>query len=108
VSTDRARKLWQRALKALASAHRLPYEYRTLTPAEIARRTGDQRLNRLVYEYYYPAHYGRGAGNLSEEEAAQIVAAIEGTRHAVAEINREPLPQDKPQMCEVCGRRTVR
>jgi hypothetical protein len=108
-----AETLWLRAVRAAEARGLLPANRSRLTPKELAAevtRRGDDRLNRLVEGWYYPASYGRIHGALSDEEAIRIIAALEA-EVARTEIGR---PQTRPHAvekrrpqgkaeCELCG-----
>ena len=102
--------LWLRALHAAGARGLLPVEAAGLTPAELAaevRGRGEERLAVLVHGWYYPSSYGQAAGALSDEEALQVVVALEAE---VVEVPlarpapvAQPPPPRRPQSCELCG-----
>ena len=111
-----AEALWLRALRAADARGLLPGNKRQFTPAELAseaRIRGEDRLMRLVRQWYYPLSYGRTLGALSDDEAERIVTSLE--REVVKSRSQQeapPTPQPigttvpvrrKPK-CDLCGR----
>lgn len=111
--TTPADALWLRAVRAAGARGLLPANRSPLTPGELAAevaRRGEDRLARLVRDWYYPASYGRISGMLSDQEAARLVAGLEA-EVALAQVTSPALAQpavDKPaphrkMECELCG-----
>ena len=113
-----AESLWARALRAADARGLLPGNKRQFTPAELAseaRIRGEDRLTRLVRQWYYPLSYGRTLGALTDEEAERIVASLE--REVVKSQGRVETPAPKPigmtvpvrrkPKCDLCGRPVV-
>jgi hypothetical protein len=100
--------LWLRALHVADARGLLPANRSPLTPGELAAevaRRGEDWLARLVDGWYYPASYGRVRGDLSDEEASRLVAALEAeiTPAEIAPAAVEN-PSARRQMdCELCG-----
>ncbi|MGH7728602.1 MAG: hypothetical protein ACREM2_07425 [Vulcanimicrobiaceae bacterium] len=103
--------LWRRALQAAKARGLLPANGSRLTPrelaAEVARR-GEERLARLVDGWYYPVSFGSVGGELSDDEAARLVAELEagvGPPRIAAQSAQQPVDQPAPQTmdCELCG-----
>lgn len=107
-------RLLSRALHAEDVRGHLPAS-KSLTPAELAReaaRRGDDRLARLVTDWYYPASYGHTTGSLSEREAIAIVEALEEaasaskprqSTQAPAPVAVEVRQTRTPTRCDLCG-----
>src|SRR5262249_17419146 len=86
----------------------LPLEHETQTPGEIAvsvsRAIGDSRVHRLVWEFYYPRHFGNQAGSLTDDEALQLVKSIRTRAASEVEQGRLNSMVDFAE-CGVCHRR---
>ena len=100
--------LWQEHRSILHSRGQLPFGHDVLTPGEIAnaigRLGGDPRVHRFVWEYYYPQHYGKAAGSMSDAEAAALIDSLR---------QRPEPPKDQVKApphaatCGICRRQTV-
>ncbi len=106
--------LWRRALRAVDTRGLLPASRARFTPRELAievARRGENRLVRLVDEWYYPASYGDLRGTLSDEEANGIVAALEAVVATAAVAPPPPIAQAAAVIppvqyvvnCDLCG-----
>jgi hypothetical protein len=100
-------ELWTRLLAGLRERELIPWDAAALTPAEIAfhvrEKTGDACVERFVWDYYYPAAYGRCDGRMSEAEAQRIVRSFE---KQAAEPAASPPTAGAP--CCLCRRVQVR
>ena len=98
--------LWNRLLEHLDREGLLSIQAAKLTPAEIARhvflRTGDQRVQKFVWGYYYPLTYGNVPGALSSKKARAIVASFEKTS-TVVDVPPAKYRFPAPRRCDVCG-----
>jgi len=100
--------LWQELRSILHARGQLPFGHDVLTPGEIAnaigRGSGDSRVHRFVWEYYYPQHYGNAAGSMSDEEAAALIDSLR---------QRPDPPKDQVKAaphtptCGICQRQPV-
>jgi hypothetical protein len=111
--------LWSRAVRAADARGLLPVKRESLTPRELAAQAslrGEERLARLVEGWYYPRSYGHVRGVLTDEEADNIVAAMEAeSETASARIARaeraaplsEPPAKPRVSYCDLCGRPVI-
>jgi len=108
-------QLWQQLLEHLDREGLLAIHLVALTPAEIARQvaasTGDPRVHRFVWAYYYPRSYGNEKGSMSDKQARALVASFDKPRPAdskpIADSGVPPLviPKVVQPNCVVCGTR---
>jgi nitrous oxidase accessory protein NosD len=102
MSTAAVDRLWERLRHVLSDKGMLAPG--NPTPAEIARYAdrlrGDREVGRFVADYYYPRLYGGGASKLSDAEAEDIVAAVEGARAA----KKPPPPRPDAVAAIVAGK----
>jgi hypothetical protein len=72
--------LWQQLRAILHARGQLPFGHEVLTPGEIvnaiSRVSGDSRVHRFIWEYYYPQRYGDAAGTMSDAEAAALIDSL--------------------------------
>jgi hypothetical protein len=100
--------LWQELRAILRSRGQLPFQHDVLTPGEIAdaigRGSGDSRVHRFVWEYYYPQRYGKAAGSMSDAQAAALIESLR---------QRPDPPKDQVKAapheatCGICQRQPV-
>ena len=107
---NEAQSLWNRLLDRLDDAGLLSLSFGTETPAEIAneikRRTGDDRVLRFVWHYYYPKVFGNDPGSMSDRDAGILIESF-----------RKPLKPEPPKLsdeldaarptCAYCGKNPI-
>jgi hypothetical protein len=97
--------LWRELQDLLRERGVLTFQFDSCTPSEIAgaiaRESGDPRVQRFVWEYYYPRCYGDMEGNLSDAEARSLVESYR-------KYPEPPPPAVQPSvqtpLCGVCQR----
>ncbi|MBV8600968.1 MAG: hypothetical protein JO359_05305 [Candidatus Eremiobacteraeota bacterium] len=106
--SSRVEALWLRAVRAAQGRKLLPPARASLTPSELAAeaaRRGEDRLQRLVEGWYYPVSFGHANGALSDNEAMELVAAIEAEAPPPERPAAPPKPPRPPRVprCQLCG-----
>jgi hypothetical protein len=100
--------LWQELRSILHARGQLPFGHDVLTPGEIAnaigRGSGDSRVHRFVWEYYYPQHYGKAAGGMSDAEAA---ALLDSLRQRPDPPKDDAKAAQQVPTCGICQRQPV-
>ncbi|HEV8377996.1 MAG TPA: hypothetical protein VGQ99_23510 [Tepidisphaeraceae bacterium] len=100
--------LWQELRKILHARGQLPFRHDVLTPGEIAdtigRGSGDSRVHRFVWEYYYPQRYGKAAGTMSDAEAQ---ALIDSLRERAQPPRSTAEAASHAATCGICQRQSV-
>ena len=100
--------LWRELRAILHARGELPLQHEVLTPGEIAaaigRASGDPRVQRFVWEYYYPRCYGQIDGSLTDAEAAALIQSLRRTP-----APPQPAAAAAPDMarCGICRRQPV-
>ncbi|TAJ24230.1 MAG: hypothetical protein EPO64_09745 [Nitrospirae bacterium] len=104
-------ELWGELCGLLSDKGVMPLEAKVLTPAEIARAVRqaglDGRVERFVWNYLYPRHYGGADGEVSETEAIGLVDSLKPKPLP----SLQPLaPEDEPEgeRCGICHVRPAR
>ncbi len=110
--------LWEKLLDLIDRQGILSLRSLKATPGEIARHvrsgTGDNRVHRFVWGYYYPRAFGKEQGSMTENEAKAI---IESFNRPLSRVERAVLttsPEAEPLVrlkttCQICGTRpTIR
>lgn len=112
----KAEMLWERLLDLLDQEGLLFHQAIQSTPAEIANhvrsKTGDTRIHRFVWSYYYPRTFGNMGGSLTDLDAEALVDSYNRplTKQERLALERENKPVTKnfePPMdaCRICGKR---
>jgi len=100
--------LWQELRAILHARGQLPFQHDVLTPGEIAnaigRGSGDSRVHRFVWEYYYPQRYGKSAGSMSDADAT---ALIESLRERPDPPKEQVKAAPHTATCGICQRQPV-
>ncbi len=106
--------LWEQLVDHLDREGMLPLQTLKSTPSEIAaqvaRRYGDIRVQRFVWDYYYPRAFGNQNGKLGEGDAEALVLSfrkpkdLRGQIRAAISTEHEPIGEST---CMVCGVRQV-
>jgi len=100
--------LWRELRTILHARGQLPFGHDVLTPGEIAdvigRGSGDPRVRRFVWEYYYPQRYGKAAGSMSDDEAQ---ALIDSLRQRPDPPKAQVEPSSHAATCGICQRQPV-
>jgi len=102
--------LWNDLCGLLHTRGELPLRHEVMTPNEIAeavlRTSGDRRSKRFVWDFYYPRHYGREPGTLSDDEARKLIESY---------ASRQPEPPTpaeqaaiESERCGICHIRPAR
>jgi hypothetical protein len=108
-----ARSLWNRLLDRLDDAGLLTLRFSTETPAEVAkhiqRRTGDDRVLRFVWRYYYPQIFGGEPGTMTDREAGILIESFKKPPIDHAPLVAAPADKkgEKPPLCAYCGENPV-
>jgi hypothetical protein len=104
--------LWQRVVDRLDTQGFLTAQSAHSTPAEIAReitgKSGDNRVHRFVWFYYYPRAFGNEAGSMSDADAEALVASLAKapSQRDLAPIDREFRVAGVDRIpCRLCGKR---
>jgi len=100
--------MWRELREILHARGQLPFGHDALTPSEIAdaigRGTGDPRVHRFVWEYYYPQRYGKAAGTMSDAEAAALIASL---RKSAEPQQAKVETTSHTASCGICRRQPV-
>ena len=106
--------LWEQLVDHLDREGMLPLQSLRSTPSEIAgqvaKRYGDIRVQRFVWDYYYPRAFGNVNGKLAEGDAEALVLSfrkqmdLRGQLRAAISSDRESVGEST---CLVCGVRQV-
>ena len=110
--------LWENLLDRLEREGLLFHQSMKATPAEIAKhvraKTGDNRVHRFVWSYYYPRTFGNEAGALSDLDAEALVESynrpLTKQERTTMEQERKPASEVAPQpknACRICGVRAT-
>jgi len=101
--------LWRELVEVLHSRGELPLQHDLFTAGEIAktvsRTSGDPRVQRFVWEYYYPRRYGQVDGSLSDEAAAALVESLRRHPNPTEAAPVEQAPAGPK--CEICRKHPV-
>ena len=110
--------LWSQLRALLKARGDLPLRYELLTPGEVAgyisAASADARVQRFVWDYYYPQRYGHMEGAISDAEAKQLIASLVGRPVATATFDPDIFPaanaaaqsgESARAPCGLCGRR---
>ena len=114
----KAEYLWEKLIDMLDRDGLLAQQSLRATPAEIAQhiraRTGDSRIDRFVWAYYYPRTFGNELGALSDLDAEALVESYNRrlTKQEKQAMEREKAPIPSvviaPQdACRICGTRPI-
>lgn len=102
--------LWRELCQVLRLRGELSFQHERLTPAEVAdtvlRANGDPRVQQFVWSYYYPRRYGRSAGEMSDDEAAALIASFRKPRDEAPAPDRAP--EKSVPLCELCHRKPAK
>jgi len=100
-------ELWRSLRSLLQTRGELPLNHEVLTPAEIAasvkRSTGDTRVHRFVWDYYYPQYYG--GGGVADVGVSALVDSFQNPHNPQADIPRAREPGE--HLCGICSRNPV-
>lgn len=109
----KVQSLWNLLLDRLDDAGLLTFRVATETPAEIGkeilRKTGDDRVLRFVWHYYYPKIFGSESGVMTDREASELIESfrnppkVDPVQFAVQDGK---LRRDTP-LCPFCGTNPV-
>ena len=107
--TQDVESLWRELVGVLHGRGELPLQHDLFTPGEIAqtvcRASGDPRVQRFVWEYYYPRRYGQIAGSLSDAEAAALIASLRRNPNPAEAVAIEAAPA--APKCDICRKQPV-
>jgi hypothetical protein len=107
-------RMWQQLVDRLNRAGSLSLHSSQATPAEIAgdvtAKTGDSRVSRFVWGYYYPRIFGNEAGTMTDLEAEALVHSfnrpIRSDRTAPPSSSHL-IGRDEAARCRICGKRNA-
>jgi hypothetical protein len=102
---NEAESLWNRLLDRLDDAGLLTLRFATETPAEIAKqveqKTGDPRVHKFVWRYYYPKVFGNHAETMTTREAAALIESFRD--FSKLDLTRPVNSASDLPICAYCG-----
>lgn len=103
--------LWPKLRELLRTRGELPLQHEVMTPGEIAnavqQTSGDRRVQRFVWAYYYPHRYGAEPGELSDDETAALIDSYTARVAVKPEASAKTVVPDE-ERCGICHHRPVR